>query len=134
MSVQDHENPDSNEKKATKTKKAFQRLEENLTIDLLWIWVLRLLREGPKYAYELREEIATRFGFSPATVTNYTILYRLEREGVVHKVDKRNEDERIDRKYYAITELGEKLMDDAEEYLRQTFAKLFPKKPIDEKK
>ena len=96
--------------------------------------MLRLLREGPKYAYELREEIEKRFGFSPATVTNYTILYRLEREGVVHKVDKRNEDERIDRKYYAITELGEKLMDDAEEYLRQTISKLFPNKITDNKK
>ena len=107
--------------------KAYQRLEKNFTIDLLWIWVLRLLREGPKYAYELRQEIETKFGFSPATVTNYTILYLLEREGVVTKVDKRDSDERIDRKYYAITELGENLMDMAEEYLQNTIVKLFPR-------
>lgn len=107
--------------------KAYQRLEKNFTIDLLWIWVLRLLRDGPKYAYELRQEIETKFGFSPATVTNYTILYLLEREGVVKKVDKRNSDERIDRKYYAITKLGEQLMDKAEHYLQTTIDKLFPK-------
>ncbi len=107
--------------------KAYQRLEKNFTIDLLWIWVLKLLREGPKYAYELRQEIQTKFGFSPATVTNYTILYLLEREGVVEKVEKRNSDERIDRKYYAITDLGEKLMDTAETYLRTTINKLFHK-------
>ena len=93
--------------------------------------MLRLLRDGPKYAYELRQEIETKFGFSPATVTNYTILYLLEREGVVHKVEKRNTDERIDRKYYAITELGENVMDKAEIYLQETFSKLFPKSKID---
>lgn len=105
--------------------KAFQRLEKNFTIDLLWIWVLKLLRDGPKYAYELRKEIQTKFGFSPAIVTNYTILYLLEREGVVKKVEKRNSDERIDRKYYALTDLGDKLMDTAETYMRATINKLF---------
>ncbi len=75
----------------------------------------------------MRQEIETKFGFSPAIVTNYTILYLLEREGVVQKVEKRNSDERIDRKYYAITDLGEKLMDEAENYLYTTISKLFPK-------
>ncbi len=119
--------PEENAVLKPEETKAFQRLEKNFTIDLLWIWVLRLLRDGPKYAYELRKTIETKFGFSPATVTNYTILYLLEREGVVQKVEKRNSDERIDRKYYAITDLGEKLMDNAEIYLRTTIDKLFPK-------
>ena len=123
--------PEENAVLKAEETKAFQRLEKNFTIDLLWIWVLRLLRDGPKYAYELRQEIETKFGFSPATVTNYTILYLLEREGVVHKVEKRNTDERIDRKYYAITELGENVMDKAENYLQETFRKLFPKSKID---
>ncbi|MCG3215184.1 MAG: helix-turn-helix transcriptional regulator [Candidatus Heimdallarchaeota archaeon] len=108
-----------------KKSKAFQRLEKNLTIDLLWIWVLSLLKEGPKYAYELKKEIQDRFDFSPATVTNYTILYLLEREGIVQKTELRNNVERIDRKYYAITELGEKLLEEAEEYLKMIYSKLF---------
>jgi DNA-binding PadR family transcriptional regulator len=119
--------PEENSVLKPEETKAYQRLEKNFTIDLLWIWVLKLLREGPKYAYELRQEIQNKFGFSPATVTNYTILYLLEREGVVEKVEKRNSDERIDRKYYAITDLGEKLMDTAEAYLRTTIDKLFHK-------
>jgi DNA-binding PadR family transcriptional regulator len=119
--------PEENSVLKPEETKAYQRLEKNFTIDLLWIWVLKLLREGPKYAYELRQEIQNKFGFSPATVTNYTILYLLEREGVVEKVEKRNSDERIDRKYYAITDLGEKLMDTAEAYLRTTTDKLFHK-------
>jgi DNA-binding PadR family transcriptional regulator len=113
--------------KEAKNSKAFLRLEKNLTIDLLWIWVLKLLKEGPKYAYELKQEIQNRFGFSPAIVTNYTILYLLEREGVVKKIEMRNEIERIDRKYYEITELGYKLMEEAENYIQETFNKLFDK-------
>ncbi|MCK5304167.1 MAG: helix-turn-helix transcriptional regulator [Candidatus Heimdallarchaeota archaeon] len=119
--------PEENPVLKPEETKAFQRLQKNFTIDLLWIWVLRLLRDGPKYAYELRQEIQTKFGFSPATVTNYTILYLLEREGVVEKVEKRNSAERIDRKYYGITDLGEQLMDAAETYLHTTITKLFHK-------
>ncbi|MHA1222009.1 MAG: PadR family transcriptional regulator [Candidatus Heimdallarchaeaceae archaeon] len=112
--------------KEIRSSKAFQRLEKNFTIDLLWIWVLRLLKEGPKYAYELKQEIQNRFGFSPATVTNYTILYLLEKEGIVKKTDKHDADERIDRKYYIITKFGEKLMEEAQKYLNETLAMLFP--------
>ena len=119
--------PEENTVLKPEETKAFQRLKKNFTIDLLWIWILRLLRDGPKYAYELRQEIETKFGFSPATVTNYTILYLLEREGVVQKVEKRKSDERIDRKYYGITDLGEQLMDEAENYIYATISKLFPK-------
>jgi len=118
--------------KKVKNSKAFLRLEKNLTIDLLWIWVLKLLKEGPKYAYELKQEIQNRFNFSPAIVTNYTILYLLEREGIVRKIEMRNEIERIDRKYYEITELGYKLMEEAENYIQETYNKLFDKETKDE--
>ena len=111
----------------SKESKAYQRLVKNLTIDLLWIWVLKLLREKPKYAYQLKKEIQERFNFSPATVTNYTILYLLEREGLVEKTEMRNSEERIDRKYYVITKFGEEVMDDAELYLKQIYEKLFSK-------
>jgi DNA-binding PadR family transcriptional regulator len=111
--------------KRAKESKAFERLEKNLTIDLLWIWVLKLLKEGPKYAYELKQEIQNRFGFSPAIVTNYTILYLLKGEGIVKKIEMRNDIERIDRKYYEITELGHKLFEEAEIYLKEVYDKFF---------
>ncbi len=116
-----------NSVKASKDSKAYQRLVKNLTIDLLWIWILKLLREKPKYAYQLKQEIQERFNFSPATVTNYTILYLLEREGLVKKTEMRNSAERIDRKYYIITKFGEEVMNEAELYLKQTYEKLFSK-------
>ena len=116
-----------NSAESSKESKAYQRLVKNLTIDLLWIWVLKLLREKPKYAYQLKKEIQERFNFSPATVTNYTILYLLEREGLVEKTEMRNSEERIDRKYYVITKFGEEVMDDAELYLKQIYEKLFSK-------
>jgi len=110
-----------------KESKAFQRLEKNLTIDLLWIWILKLLRTEPKYAYQLKQEIQEHFGFSPATVTNYTILYLLEKEGLVEKTEMTNSVERIDRKYYIITKFGEEVMDEAEIYIREIYNKLFSK-------
>ncbi|TET75080.1 MAG: PadR family transcriptional regulator [Candidatus Heimdallarchaeota archaeon] len=116
-----------NSAESSKESKAYQRLVKNLTIDLLWIWVLKLLREKPKYAYQLKQEIQERFNFSPATVTNYTILYLLEREGLVEKTEMRNSEERIDRKYYVITKFGEEVMDEAELYLKQIYKKLFSK-------
>ena len=122
--------PQENLSEKAKGSKAFLRLEKNLTIDLLWIWVLSLLKEGPKYAYELRKEIQDRYNFSPATVTNYTILYLLEREGIVEKTEFRNDNDRIDRKYYIITELGETLLEEAKIYLRDIFAKLFTSEQI----
>ncbi|MHA1219635.1 MAG: PadR family transcriptional regulator [Candidatus Heimdallarchaeaceae archaeon] len=119
-----------NSAEGSKESKAYQRLVKNLTIDLLWIWVLKLLKEKPKYAYQLKQEIQERFNFSPATVTNYTILYLLEREGLVEKTEMRNSDERIDRKYYVITKFGEEVMDDAELYLKQIYEKLFSKEIV----
>ncbi len=111
--------------KVPRESKAFQRLVKNLTIDLLWIWILKLLRSGPKYAYQLKQEIQEHFNFSPATVTNYTILYLLEKEGLVEKTEMTNSIERIDRKYYVITEYGEEVMSEAEQYLAATYKKLF---------
>jgi len=116
--------------KNPRKSKAFKRLEKKLTIDLLFIWVLRLLKEGPKYAYELKNEFQEKFGFSPATVTNYTVLYLLEKEGIVKRVEATSEGERIDRKYYAMTEVGEKLMNESEQFLKDIYTKLFPETSI----
>ena len=116
---------DAIDSRVLKESKAFQRLVKNLTIDLLWIWILKLLRTEPKYAYQLKQEIQEHFGFSPATVTNYTILYLLEKEGLVEKTEITNSIERIDRKYYVITEYGEAIMKEAEKYIAKTYKILF---------
>ena len=111
-----------------KETKAFQRLKKKLTIDVLWVWILKLLSEGPKYAYELKQEMQKRFGFSSATVTNYTVLYLLEKEGIVKKIEISNDLERIDRKYYTLTPLGKQLFEEAKKFLKETYTVLFQEK------
>ncbi len=65
---------------------ALKRLERKLTIDVLWIYVVSvLLKHGPTYGYDVRRRIQEDYGFRPATVTTYTVLYRLEREGILRK-------------------------------------------------
>ncbi|MHA2068870.1 MAG: hypothetical protein ACXABY_31290 [Candidatus Thorarchaeota archaeon] len=56
--------------------KAMTRLVNKMTKEMLWMYILRLLQERPHYGYEIKELITKRFGFSPATVSGYAIIYR----------------------------------------------------------
>ncbi|MCY3410991.1 MAG: PadR family transcriptional regulator [Candidatus Heimdallarchaeota archaeon] len=100
------------------------RLWKKLRTDNLWLWILKLLQEEKKYAYELRQEIKNRFNFEPATVTSYAVLYRLERSGFVN-VDKDEHDDAQNRKYYEITDKGIQVMEEAEKLLKSTIDELF---------
>lgn len=107
--------------------RAFKRLKKKTSIDNLWIYILRLLQEKEMYGYELKESIKTRFGFEPATVTSYTILYKLEKDNLVtsHVLD--NPEGRPDRKYYAITSAGKKAMKEAKGLFEEILSKVFDK-------
>jgi PadR family transcriptional regulator PadR len=63
---------------------AYERLFEKLTKENLWIYILSILKEGPDYALSLRRRVKDRFGFVPAKITFYFVLYRMEREGLVN--------------------------------------------------
>ncbi|MEB3851385.1 MAG: PadR family transcriptional regulator [Desulfurococcales archaeon] len=66
--------------------KPLARLQRKLTVEILWIYVLAVLASrGPTYAYNVRRLISEIFGFKPSTVTLYTVIYRLEREGLIAK-------------------------------------------------
>ena len=67
--------------------KAMSRLLKNITVRTLWIYVLAILKEGPAYPYHVKKRIAERFSFNPPTVTLYTVMYRLEREGLIRKTE-----------------------------------------------
>lgn len=101
--------------------KPVKRLWKKLRVDNLWVWILKLLTEKPKYAYELRSEIKERFGFEPATVTSYAVLYRLEKSGFVAES---SQAVAPNRKYYEITEKGEQALTQAEEIIEQTLNEL----------
>ena len=65
-----------------------ERLRRKTTIETLWIYVLAVLaRNGPTYAYRVRKLIHETFGFKPSTVTLYTVIYRMEREGLLERRD-----------------------------------------------
>jgi DNA-binding PadR family transcriptional regulator len=101
--------------------KAINRLVSKLTKEMLWMYILRLLQERPHYGYEIKQLIRERFGFSPATVSGYAIIYRLINDGLI-------EEQRPDdspRKYYAITTKGSLAMSDAKAFLAKTLNLVF---------
>ena len=117
---------DVSEKKETA---AIQRLQKKLTKETLFMYILRLLQDKERYAYELREEIKTRFGFTMATVTSYVILYQMEREKLVSSKKKASSTGRPDRKYYEITDKGSQVMVEAKALINETLGKVFDKTP-----
>ncbi len=102
--------------------KPIERLRKKLQTDILFIWILVLLKEDKKYGYELRSEIKERFGFAPATVTSYHVLYKLEREGFIQPTEQMMNP---NRKYYEITEKGMELIEETKEFFQQTMKHLF---------
>ena len=104
-----------------KGPKAIKRLEKNLTKDVLWIYILRLLQERPHYGYEIKQLIIERFGFEPATVSGYAIIYRLIKDELIEE----QKDSETPRKYYAITERGKQAMKNAKKFLTKTLELVF---------
>ena len=47
--------------------------------------MLSVLAESPAHPGEIKRDVRIRYGFSPATITFYTVLYRLRREGLVKR-------------------------------------------------
>lgn len=95
-----------------------QRLKAKTTKEVLWIYLLKLLKEREMYAYEIRSKLKENFGFEPALVTSYVVLYRLEKGGYVAAEWREN------KKYYKLTEKGQELYKQGIEYLDALFEKL----------
>lgn len=94
------------------------RLKRKITKEILWIYLLNLLKEREMYAYEIRKELERKFGFKPALITSYVVLYRLEREGYVKS---RGEEK---KRYYMITTEGEELLKKGTAYIEEMLEKL----------
>ena len=101
------------------------RLKHKLTKEVMWLYILTLLEKRPMYGYELKNEIKKHFGWAPATVTSYVVLYKLEAEDYV-----RTETKDVDnngkntRKYYIITDKGKDLLAEGRGFLREILDKL----------
>jgi DNA-binding PadR family transcriptional regulator len=101
--------------------RAMHRLVTKLTKEMLWIYILRLLQERPHYGYEIKKLVTERFGFSPATVSGYAIIYRLMKDGLITEETSTDSP----RKYYGITDKGRYAMEDAKNFLTDTMTKVF---------
>jgi len=111
----------SEEAKIDRRPRAMHRLVNKLTKEMLWIYILRLLQERPHYGYEIKQLVTERFGFSPATVSGYAIIYRLMKDGLIDEQVKSDSP----RKYYQITSKGKQAMQEAKEFLSATMELVF---------
>ena len=101
-----------------------ERLKNKITKEVLWIYILRLLKERPMYAYELKNKIMESFDFEPATVSSYVVLYKLEKEGYVTAEWQESGTGKPARKYYRLTPKGEKLLEEGLAFLEEMVKKL----------
>ena len=99
--------------------KEFRRLEKNLNIELLWIYILAVLKKKDLHAYAMRKVIERKFGFGIGEVTSYVVLYKLEARGFVSSRKQKN------RKIYRITGKGKRLIKEAADYMKKRHDKLF---------
>ena len=95
-----------------------ERLERLNTRECLWVYILRILSDGPAHGYSLRESVRERFGFRPGTVTAYKVLYLLGKEDFV----KKSQDGR--KKVYSITPKGRNALKEAAGFYRRMAGKL----------
>ncbi|MEM2128941.1 MAG: PadR family transcriptional regulator [Candidatus Methanomethylicaceae archaeon] len=105
---------------------AYDRLAEKITKENLWLYVMRLLMDRPMYAYEIRERISEEFGFEPATITVYVVLYGMEREGLLTSSKEPSGGKKVARRYYRPTEKGIETFRRGLELLREAARRLTP--------
>ena len=98
------------------------RLKEKTTRENLWLYILSILEETDAYGYELREDVAKKFGFKPGNVTAYRVLYSLKRNNFVETFEKKVNSRK--RKYYKITKKGKQELKRGKEFLRKILASL----------
>lgn len=93
-----------------------EKYERQMKKGVLDMLVLKLLRSEAKYGYqiiqELREKSEETFLLKDGTL--YPILYRLEDERLVVSRWSEAEGKQVPRKYYEITEAGQKALDEIE--------------------
>lgn len=103
-----------------RTPRALIRLQRKITIENLWLYVLKILldEKKPLRAYDLKIKLRERFGINPPAVTVYTVIYRMGLDGLLAKV---KEGEEVK---YRPTELGIEAFNKAIVILEETISRL----------
>lgn len=96
-------------------REPIERLKDKILRENLWLFIFKILKEGDSYAYELRRKVKEEFGFWSGSVTGYKVLYLLEKDGYVKSYMKGR------RKYYKLTEKGEKQLEKAKLFLEKVY-------------
>jgi len=96
-----------------------KRLKEKTGIDILWIYVLSLLKKESCHPYLLRKKISDKFGFLPGEVTVYVVLYKLKSRSFVSSKKEEN------KTVYSITKKGMELLKEAETIFKEKQKKIF---------
>jgi DNA-binding PadR family transcriptional regulator len=78
---------------------------------------MAILIKEPTYAYDVKKKIRKSFGFNPSTITLYTVIYRLNKEGLIRMRSS-------EPKVYEVTEAGKKAYVKAVKYLETSVNKL----------
>ncbi len=94
------------------------RLKRKLTTENLWVYVIASLMIKPTYAYDVRKLINELFGFNPTTITLYSVIYRLKKDGLI------KEELVSGEKIYKPTEEGVKELKEAISYMEQVIKRL----------
>ena len=91
----------------------YERQMKKGVLDML---VLRLLKSETKYGYQIIQEMKEKSEeiFLLKDGTLYPILYRLEDDRLVVSKWSEAEGKQVPRKYYEITEAGQKTLDEIE--------------------
>ncbi len=100
------------------TSKAEKRLLRKLTVENLWMYIIAALKDSPSHAYGVRVALREKFGINVPSVTVYTVLYRMVREGLLAV------EEVGSTKVYEPTEKGLKALEGAKKLLRNVVEEL----------
>lgn len=106
---------------------AYERLKKYLTLENLWIYIIKLLSEAPNgemYAYEIKKALHLQFGLRPATVTVYSVLYRMEKEGLLQSRSTGTGLGRLSKRYYTVTDKGMRELQQAVDFIDEVRSKL----------
>lgn len=73
--------------------KALNRLRRKLTVENLWLYVIKILidEKKPLRAYDIKVRLRDNFAVNPPAITVYTVVYRMAREGLLARKSKEGE-------------------------------------------
>jgi len=106
------------EKPLIKTR-ALERLKKKLTIENLWMYIVSILTNTePLKAYDIKKKLWEKYRIKPATVTVYTVVYKMTREGLIKTVKVSGETR------YTVTDKGLEALKEAKEFIRKILEEL----------